>query len=534
MSLATMNSDLTKLKFGKDRPNGGSSNQPYIRKDPNGDRKTGGRDFLIRGGTLSVSKTADDVERVTKMFGDLKSPNGILFTAKQNLLSRVATLSTKNQLSQVVSLGLNDGVYLPTSTILSTALLPTGIKLNKQGINPFRNTSDGISSNNLFGLINSLNPLSIPLYYDKDILTNEKLSPLYNFTKKLKDANGVPITLMDYAGGPGSIIGIGRTIIKSYNFNSFNFRKFASVSPVNFYFYKYNIQNLLTNDKKGGVNPITLNNLSRFLRFGDENNLYEDVDVLSAPESNKISDPEFRSRDKGNLVDSNKEKIRPSIPNFRNINTPKSGDNEPLDYLNATPIYSSSIGKDVDSEDGKYKDLIKFRIGIFDNDDLGQKEYIHFRAYITTFSNPINASWTESYYAGRGEPSYSYQNTKSSISLNFQIAAMSKSELEPIYFKLNHMVSAMHADYSQSGFKRGSIFELTLGDYCLNQPGILNSFNISPIQDSPWELEDGSQLPFYLDVSGFEFSPIYNFVPQRQKLIFNGGEVTSNDIKFIQ
>ena len=94
MPLINFQTDLTNLPWGKDRRDGGSSNQPYIKSSIpdtfSGLNKTGGPDFLLRGGLLTPGKIVKDVSRLTQMFFDFKSPNGLLFTAKQNILSRTA------------------------------------------------------------------------------------------------------------------------------------------------------------------------------------------------------------------------------------------------------------------------------------------------------------------------------------------------------------------------------------------------------------------------------------------------------------
>ncbi len=158
MALISRNTDLKSLRYGKDRVGGGNSNQPYIKSPIPENRnqldRSGGIDFLLRGGTLTPSRAVEDVSRLTKMFGDFKSPNGVLFTAKQNLLSRTGV---KTQASGI----LNEGVYLPTSTLLQAAGNAFGIHLNKQGINPFRNTSPDNGTGSLFGL---RDPLGLNVY----------------------------------------------------------------------------------------------------------------------------------------------------------------------------------------------------------------------------------------------------------------------------------------------------------------------------------------------------------------------------------
>ena len=97
MPLISKKTDLRSLRYGNDRPGGGSSGQPYIQKsipapeeDPSNIFNTGGKDILLRGGILAPIKGVNDVSRLSQMFFDFKSPSGPLFTAKQNLLSRTS------------------------------------------------------------------------------------------------------------------------------------------------------------------------------------------------------------------------------------------------------------------------------------------------------------------------------------------------------------------------------------------------------------------------------------------------------------
>ncbi len=153
MALINLQTNLKSLKFGGDRPGGGSSSQPYVQKsipdqnsDPSNVFNTGGPDSLLRGGLMTPLKVADDVSRLTQMFTDLKSPTGILFTAKQNLLSRV---SVKTEATQGVGYGggnVNQGVYTPLSTLSQAASNFSGAHSNLLGLNPF---SPGISNDSL-------------------------------------------------------------------------------------------------------------------------------------------------------------------------------------------------------------------------------------------------------------------------------------------------------------------------------------------------------------------------------------------------
>jgi hypothetical protein len=124
MGLINLQTNLKSLKYGNDRPGGGSSNQPYI-VTPIPDGLTyNGPDFLLRQGALKAALT--DSERLFKFFSDTKSVKGLLFTTKQIALER----------QNPKMIGINR-IYLPTNTVSQALLLPEGFHLNKQGLDPF-------------------------------------------------------------------------------------------------------------------------------------------------------------------------------------------------------------------------------------------------------------------------------------------------------------------------------------------------------------------------------------------------------------
>ena len=119
----------------------GTSNQPYIvKKIPGG---TGylrdgmplqsGPDFILRDGFLAPLKALTDLSRLVKMFTDTKSPRGIFFTLKENLLSK-ASVKTQSSFGLGYFGGaMNQGAYLPIGTLLDAGLGWAGIHLNKNG-----------------------------------------------------------------------------------------------------------------------------------------------------------------------------------------------------------------------------------------------------------------------------------------------------------------------------------------------------------------------------------------------------------------
>jgi hypothetical protein len=81
----------------------------------------------------------------------------------------------------------------------------------------------------------------------------------------------------------------------------------------------------------------------------------------------------------------------------------------------------------------------------------------------------------------------------------------------------------MAPSYSAGGFMRGTFMELTVGDYIVNTPGILQGITFSVDDNSPWEtgrdqsgrdLQQGNKLPHIINVTNLTFKPIHNFVPE--------------------
>ena len=238
MGLVDLRTDLKSIKFGKDVVGGGNSNQPYVVRDiPESFQdvgRTGGPDFLLRGGTLLPRRIANDTSRMVQMLFDFKSPNGPLFIAKQNVLSLTnpntavgyTTVTQEDEDGQGSGIGnfirnnlaLNQGIYTPASTIAATIGTPIGIHPNKQGLNPF-NPMLGMAPGDV-----QTNPpgLTLPTYIQiVDGGADGKKSRLVNFlpkiTTKPSSNNSGANTLYEYTGGPGATLGVGKTTINMLN-----------------------------------------------------------------------------------------------------------------------------------------------------------------------------------------------------------------------------------------------------------------------------------------------------------------------------
>lgn len=229
MPLIDLKTNLKSLGYGNDRPDGGSSSQPYIKTTiPGGDDFTQDltnqarandtslpdtADFLLRNGYLAAISALKDGERLGRYFIDLKTPSGLLFTIKQQALER------QNP-------DVDDGIkriYNPLGTVLQAGVLPIGYHLNKQGFNVFRLGYKDSGEDGYYPFTNfqktpdsanfpKLNRLASA--YLAKITSNETLSSDANiFDIDLENED----VLLAYPGGPNSFLGIGKTKIRIKN-----------------------------------------------------------------------------------------------------------------------------------------------------------------------------------------------------------------------------------------------------------------------------------------------------------------------------
>lgn len=562
-----------KLKFSN------SSNQPYIQKPiPDGDVSISpyGQDFLIRGGSLLPGRIVDDVSRLTQMFLDTKSPNGIMFTTKQNLLASTEVDPTASSPSLSLDLNyLNRRIYLPTSTIAQAALTPLGQHITKQGIIP---TSPQINEG-----------LSLFTKYIQKGVPG-RLETLYNTKIKSIDLSNV---LYLYAGGPNSFgvtgntvikrtvrtgvnnVEIGKWVLKNPQYNEFSTsdNRLSGVSKIfGTHIYTGDIklisdENQFTTKIKYPSREVIDNWKSNNAKQIGSSLSYNDVSKLSfetsysgsSSSTRKITD--FRTKlptpyNVESLDYTEHEQTYPGRVNFRTISpaslnyantgsliSPKNA----YDKINALNIYHSDNVK----TDGSTNDLVKFRIAVIDNNNPSQKSYIHFRAYIDSFSDSYSSDWDSFKYSGRGENLYRYKGFTREINLSWTVVAQSKAEMFPMYSKLNYLASSLTPDYSTTGYMRGNMVQLTIGGYLYEQPGIITSLTYDIPQETPWEIgigtsktgtqgtsgvkEDPSvkELPHIIKVTGFKFIPIHDFVPKIQDITYNRNGNAYGDQRYI-
>lgn len=561
MALLNLVTNLRSLRYGHDRPGNGSSNQPYIVTSPDDINLDGyNNDFLLRGGIRAISESGKDVLRLSKFFSDLRSPIGTMFVIKQNLLSKIANKTQTSNGAGYVMGNLNGGIYNPINTLAQVGGVAFGTHLAKQGLFPSPNDFGGIVT------------------YDKIVTPFQPFEEnrLFKFYKEqIRDLTGDPLVLDVYNGGPGSILGIGTTKIRTASDRT------GKASGKNFTTYQVGFKNSPT-DRSNVINikPLGLSNLYNLILgnssidtsiINDSNKLTFETNVYtsgSLQNSNLIN--------KNNTLTLNQDQINnlstdlmtkgklngsPSAVDFRSEILPQDkkttimsfgpnyttkaietrvnlGDpgkalgknlysyssgtgNGALDKINAKPLYTS---KTVSTKDTN--DLVKFRIAAIDSNGSGNKTYIHFRALLDSFSDSYDGEWSNFKYSGRGENFFTYSGFNRKISLSWTVYAQSREELIPMYKKLNYLASNLAPDYSPTtGYMRGPLVTLTVGGYLYEQIGFITSLNYDIPQESPWEIgitDDGEstpgdvkELPFMIKVTNCSFTPIHSFLPRK-------------------
>jgi len=588
-------SEYKSLKFGKDKPGGGSSNEPFMKKDINTAEPIQpgllGFPSVLRGGIYSEALAATDVARLTKYF---LTPDGIQFALNQNLLSRLAP---RTEASGV----LNEYIYTPLSTLAQAGVGNLGVHLYKQGLDPTGLTSYSIKK------------------YGEVVLSSSHTNRLVDLTEthigtSTKSSGKV---LREYPGGPGSIFGVGKTKInfitdasgsvertmgsnqhdpKTYlvpnldlvnisrNDNAYQFQiydKTTSVysSQINNQLLKYNRQ--LTDNTLFDLNGDATMVASiypqgyQFIPIGGYSSaitLTVDPKTPSAPsEKAKYLNVGNDKGQKGYLANLNKsvgyttingnlvydsnflEGIATGIgPDFRKVERKIRGFVDPkntYDYITKTydnvdtdgdyfehksktsnkvldRIYYTSDSKRTSTRfNPGSNDIIPFRIGILNQTTNPiTKENISFKAYIDNLSDSYDASWSDQTYMGRGEKLYKYNSFGRTMSLGFTAVAEGHTNLTSMYASLNKLASSLAPTYTTDGYMAGNIHKLTIGNYVHELYGIITGFTYDIDNESPWEIGgevnigddsyENRQLPMFIKVTGFKFTPIHNFRPE--------------------
>ena len=533
-------------KYDKDIRGGGYSGQPYIKRSAPATidqlnsltTEALSLDYPIRGGSYEELAAREDFARIDRFL--LSYPQGKAFLDKQKgLMFSNPLVETRKSSGFSNTRAYSDGRNLMTQIAeggtgfhhpnAGTTLNDLAYRENKY---EYVVSHKDTQQNRLVTLTNlKINKLS-----PGDLLFNNSATELGINTVD----NG---ELFFYTGGPGSLYGLGNTIIqRSTNSkgapidtsqaplfigpNSINdeaLGKIIQTRPtldLNYSNYLGLSKRFKITDAENEINGSNISNLSQqssdtFIRADKAPQVqnYDTTPLFSSTMGynairtkqqikpgalaiqdfrNDVIDPSSVQRrrydDPGGNVNKT-TRIGIGDPGARpanrriNPNDPFANGQYRVNMTYVTPVVDKSLF------DGEKRDLIKFGFETIQNDHAkGHVRATHFRAFLTGYSDNHSAQWDSKKYSGRGENFYTYQGFDRQVSFTFKVAAQSKQEMKPLYNKLNYLLSTLYPDYNSSGFMRGNITKLTIGELFHRTPGILTSLNLTVDDNTPWEI----------------------------------------------
>ena len=542
MPLVDLKTDLRSIRFGSpdapgDRPNGAWSNQPYITTPigadflaptPNRFAIGKGSDFILRGGASAFVDATTDVLRLGKMFTDLKTPNGIQFVAKQELLSMTGVNIFAGYPTSVRALNrarLNDGVYTPLSALLAAG--PVGNLIgghpNKQGLDPTGNS----------------------LRYSRPQYTNlvnrdegsEKRNRLLNLDKKFIKNNKTG-HLFSYLGGPnaGADVASVNTIIHFPKDQITSRTGMANpLSVIKPYLFFGRGGGTLTGNQQANLSNNSFRTTGKvrdFRKLVTSQTIGVLQHTLARQNGTLTNAPNYNDKYFEKRVNAG----NPGNPLFNRSNyssgaiDPTTNRTNVVNKINALYMYNAN--NVTDNPDSK-NDFVKFRFAVINPDTPKKKTFVHFPAFFDgAITDNMGANWSSFKYLGRGEEFFNYEGFSRDVSFGFQVVAQSKPELSIMYQKLNYLQSTLAPNFSTNGFMRGNIHQLTIGGYFYEQPGVITSLNYTMPSESPWEIGIPSTDSSTIEVGGINyrdpsvkelthiinvsvsFKPIQRFLPQ--------------------
>lgn len=539
MPIINYKTDLTSLKYGKDRPGGGDSGQPYMQFPiDNAQAPTSIRafyeanrtalDFPVRGGAITqlitggagIITSTIDRERIQKFFKD--SPRGTAFIQKQvGLQLTNPRLQVPNGIAFAgPSLGNAfipvTSIYTPANTIAQVQAQGTGAHFNRHGVAPtiYERPEQtyayivGAPQNNT----ETTNRLSIlkalKLIGSADYVVNRDLVGGSGIDPTLVDKMGIsPLQgqLFNYQGGPGSVYGIGSTRIARTVNTNITVTSDTNPDP------NFTVQG----EKRKGVAYSTIAlTYAQLAEQGDNGyiktqqpvqDFRDQLPIGTGRDAYKVFNRELPYKKPtdyggggglglGNPGNPSKgPRYLDPVPNgsdLLNLINPlvpgKGATNN-----QSSPFYDPSQIDPWTAAGNDSKDIIKFAFECLDNDNISDSVALIFRAMLEGQITDTNqASFQDFKYLGRGETFRTYEGFDRTISFTFKLFVQSRQEMLPLYIKLNQLISQVYPDYSpQYNLMRGNIVKLTIGDYLYRTPGFLENVNVTiDNSNTPWEI----------------------------------------------
>ncbi len=559
--LISLKTDLKSLKYGEDRPGSSNSGQPYIVTDIP-DRSpfvSSADDGFVRGGATTADRASKiDTERISRFFKD--KTRGPLFIQRQiglqfsnpklevkkyptggegilgGLLSLAAsTFNVVNELVPGPTRLYNNGF----NTLSQVGVNAFGQHFNRHGLTPVQDDNSKyfavVRYNNENGN-NRLVGLKNKLLKEKTldgILSNRFLNSVNFVVSNINALFGTRIntiglqppelTIDSYQGGPGSVYGRGRTLIRRFDItNDGSKSKYSAIDT-----FDYTRIQTLSRLYSNAPDPALTDAISLLLGVQSPTSASIKIDspiVQTAipyslnipaganPYRNSNSPTKRLYSDVKNAV----EKLRSKSTTVSIEHDQKTLKESNYAYYGKKRIFDSgsiaiySNTTQFDRADANILTTDFYIINPFNQTE----DLVRFSAYMKGFKNNFDATWNEFNYVGRSESFYTYGKFKSSVSFTLDIPCFNKEQLFEKHRALGQLSATTAGSYNENNLLSGVLLKVKIGNYLNNEYAILNSISYDIPDDSSWDIDE--KLAMYLKVN-ISLTIIYKDLPQYKK-----------------
>jgi hypothetical protein len=525
-----------KIKFGDDRRGSGDSGQPYITTPiPLRLAQSIADDGLVRGGITTADRASQiDTERINRFLKD--KPRGPLFIQRQ------VKLQFSNPKLEVKRFkGSGDGLFGIISSAAAglfnvvNELIPGPTRLYNQGFNTIaqigatafgrhfdrhgltpvqddntkyfavakHNNENG--TNRLVELKTKLiKPISNPQKFlnSANFIINN-INALFKTNIPTKGLQPQDLQIANYLGGPDSIYGNGRTIIRRFDITSNGFnkteaqdRKAPGIPTIN-----YNNTTGVSDqwsDSAGASSPLIRRRLTE-LEPNRPTNAPSYVDQTAIIYK---SSPTARSY----------QAVRDISNNFE---TTQKYDVQGILRIGKTvqnPNFKAYLdGKKTMDLANRYDPNILSVVFRIINPFTQAEDPIVLSAYMKGFRDNFDANWNEYSYAGRSESFYTYGKFKRNVNFSLDIPCFNKEQLIEKYRALGQLASTTAGAYNTNGLLGGVLIKLNVGNHIKGEYAILNNLSYEIPDETSWDID--AKLAMLIRTT-FSFTIIHSKLPE--------------------
>ena len=472
-------------------------------------------DGLIRSGAVTMAdRILADTARIAKF---MASPKGLLWIVKQVGLG----LSNPKVEATGGAFTRQTRIHTGVTSLLSVAGTGLGLHFTRHGI-PFANESASYEAVKRAQLLNIKDNRLIKL-------KSELISPNTNTAELVATAlsgfNGQPITELSGLAGPNSVYGIGTTTIRRYS-NTTGLETSETLASKNGEFPAgFNVLPDIKSYATLAYSQIPKKKSKSIVDFRD---IRDEKTTPGYYDTNNL-ETKYGFRNIGKVGNaSNKDYSATGLDSFIVNGIEFTGNNRKIlveksifrgDAINALDIGNASSNEVYGPN---ANDFIKF----YFEDGEQSKNVMVFRATLTGFSDSFNPGWDKIDIMGRPEGAYIYTSFERNVSFNFTVAALSRSEMIPMWRKLNYLASYTMPDYTGTRVS-GPFMRITVGDLFQQTPGFISSLSYSIPDDATWDIAedytenpDAKQLPMIVEVA-MSFTIVGDYKPQNMGRVYS-------------